>query len=237
MCRKKACVLRNRSNTANGDLRRQNFKPHVEAREAEDGRRLLGFHTSEAKEEIRGVGFLNHQSTGNLWRHVDRRPSHMAAVSLKMEIELLGFANRRPKKRFATSVSRKYGEKTSRSEGRLELMVWRLWLLLLCLYSSLLNSGEGDRGGKDVSCIRIKTGGNGRNLNCRGSYPCWSGPCVAWITKPNYSSKPNTSSIRKPNSTRIIIPSTSRPTYIYIRFVILGKQWELEIIPNNLVAA
>ena len=89
----------------------------------------------------------------------------------KMEIELLGFANRRPKKRFATSVSRKYGEKTSRSEGRLELMVWRLWLLLLCLYSSLLNSGEGDRGGKDVSCIRIKTGGNGRNLNCRGSYP------------------------------------------------------------------
>ena len=45
---------------------------------------------------------------------------------------------------------------------------------------------------------------------------CWSGPCVAWITKPNYSSKPNTSNIRKPNSTRIIIPSTSRPTYIYI---------------------
>ena len=39
-----------------------------------------------------------------------------------------------------------------------------------------------------------------------------------WLELPspiNYS-KPNTSSIRKPNSTRIIIPSTSRPTYIYI---------------------
>ena len=43
-----------------------------------------------------------------------------------------------------------------------------------------------------------------------------------WLELPSpiHSSKPNTSSIRKPNSTRIIIPSTSRPIYIYIRFVI-----------------
>ena len=39
-----------------------------------------------------------------------------------------------------------------------------------------------------------------------------------WLELPSpiHYSKPNTSSIRKPNSTRIIIPSTSRPTYIYI---------------------
>ena len=35
----------------------QNFRPHVEAREAEDGRRLLGIYTSEAEEEICNVGF------------------------------------------------------------------------------------------------------------------------------------------------------------------------------------
>ena len=58
---------------------------------------------------------------------------------------------------------------------------------------------------------------------------CWSGPCVAWITKPNYSSKPNTSSIRKPNSTRIIIASISRPIYIYI--YILGL-WYLASSEN-----
>ena len=52
------------------------------------------------------------------------------------------------------------------------------------------------------------------NKHQRDSVLKWA--CVAWITKPNYSSKPNTSSIRKPNSTRIIIPSTSRPIYIYI---------------------
>ena len=46
-----------------------------------------------------------------------------------------------------------------------------------------------------------------------------------WLELPSpiHSSKQNTSNIRKPNSTRIIIPSTSRPTYIYIRFVILGQ--------------
>ena len=40
----------------------------MEAREVEDGCRLLGFYTSEAKEEIRGVGFVNqhHQLTRNL---------------------------------------------------------------------------------------------------------------------------------------------------------------------------
>ena len=39
-----------------------------------------------------------------------------------------------------------------------------------------------------------------------------------WLELPSpiYSSKPNTSSIRKSNSTRIIIPSTSPPIYIYI---------------------
>ena len=42
------------------------------------------------------------------------------------------------------------------------------------------------------------------------------------LPRPIHYSKPNTSSIRKPNSTRIIIPSTSRPTYIYIYIYILG---------------
>ena len=56
------------------------------------------------------------------------------------------------------------------------------------------------------------------------------------LPSPIHSSKPNTSSIRKPSSTRIIILSTA-DLYIYIRFVILGKLCELEIIPNNLVAA
>ena len=39
-----------------------------------------------------------------------------------------------------------------------------------------------------------------------------------WLELPNpvQSYKPNTSSIRKPSSTRIIIPSTCRPIYIYI---------------------
>ena len=43
-----------RSSTARGST--GNFRPRVEAREAEDGRRLHGFYTSEADEEIRGVG-------------------------------------------------------------------------------------------------------------------------------------------------------------------------------------
>ena len=73
----------------------------MEGREAEDGRRLLGFYTSEAEEEIRGVGFVNQ------WRR----------VSPKMEIELLGFANRKPKKRFATSVSRKDRETLANLKG------------------------------------------------------------------------------------------------------------------------
>ena len=42
------------------------------------------------------------------------------------------------------------------------------------------------------------------------------GPVWLELPSPIHSTKPNTSSIRKPNSTRIIIPSTSRPTYIYI---------------------
>ena len=46
--------------------RQPNFRPRLKAREAEDGGRLLGFYMSEAKEEIRSVGFVNHQSTGNL---------------------------------------------------------------------------------------------------------------------------------------------------------------------------
>ena len=58
------------------------------------------------------------------------------------------------------------------------------------------------------------------------------------LPSPIHSYKPNTSSIRKPNSTRIIIPSTADLyIYIYIRFVILDKLCELEIIPNNLAAA
>ena len=62
-----------------------------------------------------------------------------------------------------------------------------------------------------------------------------------WLELPSpiHSYKPNTSSIRKPSSTMIIIPSTADLyiyIYIYIRFVILGKLWELEIIPNNLAA-
>ena len=64
-----------------------------------------------------------------------------------------------------------------------------------------------------------------------------------WLELPSsiHSYKPNTSSIRKLSSTRIIIPSTSRPLYIYI--YILGLWYrkscesELEIIPNNLAAA
>ena len=61
-----------------------------------------------------------------------------------------------------------------------------------------------------------------------------------WLELPSpiHSYKPNTSSIRKPSSTRIIILSTADLyIYIYIRFVILGKLCELEIIPNNLAAA
>ena len=73
----------------------------MEGREAEDGRWLLGFYTLEAEEEIRGVGFVNQ------WRR----------VSPKIEIKLLGFANRKPKKRFATSVSRKDGETLADLKG------------------------------------------------------------------------------------------------------------------------
>ena len=65
-----------------------------------------------------------------------------------------------------------------------------------------------------------------------------------WLELPSpiHSYKPNTSSIRKLSSTRIIIPSKADLyryiyIYIYIRFVILGKLCELEIIPNNLAAA
>ena len=73
----------------------------MEGRETKDGRRLLGFYTSEAEKEIRGVSFVNQ------WR----------CVSPKMEIELLGFANRKPKKRFTTSVSRKDGETLADLKG------------------------------------------------------------------------------------------------------------------------
>ena len=50
-----------------------------------------------------------------------------------------------------------------------------------------------------------------------------------WLELPSpiHSYKPNRSSIRKPSSTRIIIPSKADLyiyIYIYIRFVILGKQ-------------
>ena len=89
----------------------------MEARQAEDGRLLLGFYTPEVEEEIRGVGFMNHQSMGNLLRLVGRRPPCVAARVSEMEIELLGFANRRPKKRFATSVLGKDGEKLADLKG------------------------------------------------------------------------------------------------------------------------
>ena len=186
MCRKKACVLRNRSNTANGDLRRQNFKPHVEAREAEDGRRLLGFHTSEAKEEIRGVGFLNHQSTGNLWQHVVRQPPRMATRVSENGDRTLGFCKSEAKEEICNVGFAKRWRKTNRYEGRLELTVWRGFFFFV-------NSGGRDNGEKKrersyvltlrwfvlclliffwhMSCIRIKIGGNRRNLNWRGSIP------------------------------------------------------------------
>ena len=51
--------------TARGS--RPNFRPSVEEREIEDGgRRLLGFYKSEAEEENRSVGFVNHQPTEKL---------------------------------------------------------------------------------------------------------------------------------------------------------------------------
>ena len=39
---------------------------------------------------------------------------------------------------------------------------------------------------------------------------CWSGPCVAWITKPNYSSKPSVSEVMsetvKPPVSEVVKP-------------------------------
>ena len=57
--------------TVNGNHRRRvdrrpNFRPRVKARVIKDGGRLLGFYISEADEENRGVGFVNHQSTEKL---------------------------------------------------------------------------------------------------------------------------------------------------------------------------
>ena len=124
---------------------RQNFRLRVEAREAEDGSRLLGFYTSEAEEEIRGVGFENHQLTGNLWRHVGRQPPRMATrvsekwISNSWVLQIAG------QEEICNVGFAKGWRKTNRSEGRLELKVWRLWLLLLCLHSSLVNSGERDK--------------------------------------------------------------------------------------------
>ncbi|KAF3974864.1 hypothetical protein CMV_001844 [Castanea mollissima] len=56
-----------RSSMACGSTKtHKNFRLHVEAHQAEDGCLLLGIYTLEAEEEIRDVGFMNHQSTGNL---------------------------------------------------------------------------------------------------------------------------------------------------------------------------
>ena len=162
------------------------LQARVEACEAEDGRQPLWCYTSEAEEEIRGVGFVNHQSTGNLWQHVVRQPPRMATRVSENGDRTLGFCKSEAKEEICNVGFAKRWRKTNRYEGRLELTVWRGFFFFV-------NSGGRDNGEKKrersyvltlrwfvlclliffwhMSCIRIKIGGNRRNLNWRGSIP------------------------------------------------------------------
>ena len=101
--------------------RQPNFRPRLKAREAEDGGRLLGFYMSEAKEEIRSVGFVNHQSTGNLWRHVGQWPPRVVVRVSKNGDKTLGFCILEAKEEICGIGFAKWLRKTNRSQGRLIL--------------------------------------------------------------------------------------------------------------------
>ena len=102
-----------------------NFRPSVQAREAEDGRRLLGVYTSEAEEEIRGVGFVNHQSTGNLSQRVGRRPQRVAARVTENGDQALGFCKSEAKEEICSVSFAKGWRKTNRSQGRIACWVYQ----------------------------------------------------------------------------------------------------------------
>ena len=194
----------------------------VQSREAENGRRLLWFYTSEAEEEIRGVSFVNHQSTGNLWRRVGRRPPRVAARVLGNKDQALGFCKSEAKEEIC-SVSFTNGlRKTNRSQeeehqqrkqrgkeererrknnamkivGNMRLYAlirilthlftyFHLYVFakntllkqhfqnscISCYILTLISLFCAIGFFWHVSCIRIKTGGDGRNLNRRWSFP------------------------------------------------------------------
>ena len=120
--------------------RRPNFRPRVKARVIKDGGRLLGFYISEADEENRGVGFVNHQSTEKLWRCVDRRTPRVAARVGEDGVQTLGFCISEAKEKICGIGFAKWLRKNNRSEGRLGLddatavafdsgeeALWRWW--------------------------------------------------------------------------------------------------------------
>ena len=109
--------------------RQPNFRPRMEACETEDGGWLLGFYTLEAEEEIRGVGFVNHQLTRNLWQHVGQWPPCVVVRVSENGDQTLGFCILEAEEGIYGIGFAEGLRKTNRSQGRLRL-VRQLWLLI-----------------------------------------------------------------------------------------------------------